>query len=84
VIRQISIGAALSSGIVAVNIQDSEIAPQISIHQTTIATLYSTQHTEGRWVVPPGGVISVYQEEIGDEFYIYIGGYLLTGVWEDT
>jgi hypothetical protein len=77
VVRQISVSAALSSGIMAVNIQDSDAAPFQTIHQTTIATLYSTQHTQGRWVVPGGGIISIYQEEVGDEFYIYVGGYLL-------
>ena len=80
VIRQISISAAISSGIFALNGQNSEEAPTWTIHQTTIDTLYSTQHVEGRWVVVAGGFITTYQSEIGDEFYVYVGGYLLRNV----
>lgn len=78
VIRQISISAAIASGIVAINGQNSEAAPTFTIHQESVATLYSTNHVEGRWVIEGGGIISVYQQIVGDEFYIYVGGYLLT------
>lgn len=77
IIRQVSVSAAIVSGLYAVNIQDSSLAPTVTIDQHTLAGIYETVHQEGRWVVPGGGIISFYQEYIGDEFYAYIGGYLL-------
>jgi hypothetical protein len=77
VIRQISLSVTVATGIIAVNIQDSDEAPQIAIHQTAFTDVYASQHTEGRWVVPENGIISIYIESEGVDVYAYIGGYLL-------
>lgn len=77
VVRQISISVTVASGIFAVNVRDSPDAPDFAIHQTSLTDVYSTQHTEGRWVCPETGIISFYQSDVDVDVYCYIGGYLL-------
>jgi hypothetical protein len=77
VVRQISCSQEITDWLLNVSIQDSEAAPAMVIfseHQAGIETYVAGQ---GRWVVPEGGIISIYLSSLGEVPAVYVGGYLL-------
>lgn len=77
VVRQISYCVTVSSSEFSVNFQDSIDAPAFAIDIRTISGTLTTEHYEGRWVCPEGGIISLYVSSIGSQPFVYVGGYLL-------
>jgi hypothetical protein len=77
VVRQISIVIGFSSSVVSVNVQESATAPAVAICAVELTGAIQQEQGEGRWVVNEGGIISVYQQTLGIDCTIYVGGYLL-------
>lgn len=77
VIRQISVASDISAWYTEVFIQDSMEAPALSIWLAYQAGTANYVSTEGRWVCPPGGIISLIMSDFGSVPSCYVGGYLL-------
>lgn len=77
VVRQITCTQDIGTYIAYVFIADSVGGPGIIIDAWNSTGVNVTHHQEGRWVVPGGGVISIYFNDLGDAPYFYVGGYLL-------
>lgn len=80
VIRQISYCVQASASLFSVNVADSDAAPANAIDLRTITALDDSTHVEGRWVVPEGGLIELFVDNVGSNPTVYIGGYLLRNV----
>ena len=81
VVRQISAVQPAGAFALYVYIQDALDAPGIGIWAGESAGFWNYLAAEGRWVVPPGGFITIINEELLSDFNAYVGGYLLTGVF---
>lgn len=77
VIRQIAIGVLDAGGFFALNIQDSDEAPTVGVYYVELAAAATSVLEEVRFVVPAGGIISLYQQTLGLAATAYVGGYLL-------
>lgn len=77
VIRQLSYAVQASETLFSVSIGDTLSAPPVAIDIRTVTGLLTTEHQQGHWAVPGGGVIYLYVETVGANATVYIGGYLL-------
>ena len=78
VVRQISYFVEASASFFSVNVANSSIAPETAIDGRTITGLLTSEHVSGHWVVPGGGFIVLYVQDVGSQPTVYVGGYLLT------
>jgi len=78
IVRQWSVVQNVGGYDFNVDIQDSEAAPSLRIVQIIDVGINASYQGEGRWVVPPGGLITVGLSDVGSSVSIYVGGYLLT------
>lgn len=81
VIRQISGYQAAGGWILQVNIQNSLIAPPVVIAVLNQEGVVNYVSTEGRWVVPEGGLMEVFFTTIGSTPTVYVGGYLIRNTY---
>lgn len=77
VIRQLSSYVGAGSNVWTCSIQNDDSAPAVVIGGAVLAAALGFSNSEGRWVVPGGGFISLYVQEIAVNTSIYVGGYLL-------
>lgn len=81
IIRQWSAAQDIGGWLFAVNIQDSDEAPYLTIVRQEAAGVINYASGEGRWVVPSEGVISIFVSDVGDAPAFYVGGYLLRNTY---
>jgi hypothetical protein len=81
VVREMDVYTGLGASEFALNIQDSDEAPLLTLAAIKTAGLAQSAQWQGRGVVSAGGTISIYQFTLGVEATCYVGGYLLTGVF---
>lgn len=77
VIRQISIYQEIGAYDFALNIADSEAAPQTTVWTAHGVAALAWVGEELRVVVPENGWMQIYISEIGSSPGFYVGGYLL-------
>lgn len=77
VIRQVSAAQNIGGWTFAVVIQNSEIAPELTVYEGAQDGAINYVAQEGRWVCPGGGIISVSLSSLGSSVSVYVGGYLL-------
>lgn len=77
VVRDFSAFTELGGLVTALNIQDSEAAPAIVCCYLGGFGAPEYQHIEGRWVVPGGGIMTLYVSSVSLATSVYVGGYLL-------
>ena len=78
VIRQLSLYQEIGGWVGECYIQNSEEAPGVVIWAGSAVGAVGYLATEGRWVCPGGGVITIAVSELGTSPSFYCGGYLLT------
>jgi len=77
VIRQVSCYQDIGAYVFYVDIQNSSIAPFVTVfagHQEGDVNYVAG---EGRWVCPEGGIITAAVDTLGTQVSMYVGGYLL-------
>jgi len=77
VIRQLSGAQDIGGWVAYCQIGNSIDAPGVTIWIAEQAGTVNYVATEGRWVVPGGGLIQTGFSEIGPNPFLYVGGYLL-------
>jgi hypothetical protein len=77
VVRQGTYYEGTGVGYADVVIQNSEAAPGITIMALKGLGVNQVESAEGRWFVPSGGVIYVFEAALGTQPQVYVGGYLL-------
>lgn len=77
VVRQLSCYQEIGAYDFQVYIQNSAEAPALIIWAVTGVSAITSEATQGRWVVPGEGIITVIASAIGSSPSFYAGGYLL-------
>lgn len=77
VVREVSAYQNIGGWILTIYSQDSEAAPGLVIVQLGAEGFLNYVATEGRWMVPGGGIITASLDTLGSDVSIYVGGYLL-------
>lgn len=81
VVRQLSCVQNAGGFIFQMILQDSEEAPGVYVYEGAQVGTASYVGTEGRWVCPGGGIITLACSSIGSDIYMYAGGYLLANTY---
>ena len=77
VIRQISLVTTAGSTVLTVNIQNDDEAPFVAIAALETLGFVKDDQRAGRWPVPAGGTISIFQDTLGVGAFAWVSGYLL-------
>lgn len=80
VVRQVSGYQDIGGYVFRMYIQDSLEAPPCVVYAANDVGVAASFATEGRWVVPPGGIVAIFISSLGDTPCFYVGGYLLQNV----
>jgi len=77
VVRQWGVYGDITDFICQLQGQNSEAAPAYVLDTQAQAGIAVQTQSRGHWVVPGGGIISIYINSVGDTPSAYAGGYLL-------
>ena len=80
VVRQFTLATTAGACLASLYFQDDEVAPPITIAYLETAGIGQSDAWEGRVVVPAGGFIAVYINDLSTGANVYAGGYLLQNV----
>jgi hypothetical protein len=80
VVRDFTVACLYGGTLTSLYIQDSSVAPAVTIAYLEVAGVGQSAQWQGRIVVPENGFISVYIADLSSGANTYVGGYLLRNV----